>query len=84
MSNSTFETIIDYAFLIFMGLSTLVPVLQFVARQTASKTDDEYVEKFATFVHDALSYFPIARRGRTLGQKDLIDAVPTSKTEKQP
>lgn len=84
MTTDTFEAIVNWAFIIFTGASLLVPVMQFVAKQTATKADDEWVEKIATFVHDALAFLPVARRGRTLGQKELIDSVPARALEPAP
>lgn len=84
MDSKVFNDIIEWAVIIFTGLSLLVPVLQYVAKQTATKTDDELVEKLATFLHDALAFLPVARRGRTLGQKEVLDNIPAKVVEQAP
>lgn len=84
MNTDTFEQIMNAVVVVVGGLSLLVPVLQYIVKQTATKTDDEWVEKFATFLHDLLAYLPVLRLGRTLGQKELIESVPAKVLEPQP
>lgn len=53
------------------GLITLVPAAQWAAKLTATKADDEIVEKVAQVLHDLLAYIPI-HFGTKLADKQIL------------
>lgn len=49
-----------------------IPVLQSLAKLTATKADDSAVGTIGAVVHDLLAYIPAQRIGATLEEKDLL------------
>lgn len=72
MSVDTVNHVFDVIMAVLAIASAAVPLAQKIASMTASKTDDELVEKVATFIHDALAFLPTLRLGPTLAQKQTM------------
>lgn len=77
LSAMDFEQIQTYI-LVGLGIaSAVVPLLRHLAGLTASKTDDEHVERIAKLIHDALGYVPTIEvtPALTKDDKDALKAV---------
>lgn len=80
MNLDTLNHVFDVLVTVLLVASAAMPLAQKIASMTATKTDDEIVEKVATFIHDVLAYLPALRIGNTLSQKAELKAAATVTT----
>lgn len=69
------ETLFEIGGAALLSFVALVPVLQWAAKQTATKADDLAILRAAEIAHDILASLPAIRLGLKLDEKSAIAAV---------